>query len=201
MGTWDAIANVMSREGQKGVARVEVDASKSNFVFPIERKTYGFVGVEDLIIVDTPDALLVTRKGSSERVKEVVDQLKTQAAPTATQHPFEYRPWGQFGILADTDHFKSKTIVVDAGAQLSYQSHVHRAEHWIIVSGSGEVVLDDVIVPVKSGTHVHIPLGAKHRMRNTGTIPLMFVEVQLGAYFGEDDIVRYEDDYQRTVVK
>jgi len=201
LGTWDAIANVMSQSAKRDKNFVGAGFESSNFVFPIENKTYGFVGVEDLIVVDTADALLITRKGSSERVKEIVDQLKKQSVQSATQHSFEVRPWGQFEVLRDNADFKSKTIVVDSGAQLSYQSHAKRAEHWIIVKGSGEVVLNDEIIPVTAGTHVHIPLGAKHRMRNTGAVPLHFVEVQLGAYFGEDDIVRYQDDYARTVQK
>ncbi len=220
LGSWDAIADVLGTPGvsdvKVGVAAagkgapvvppsstptptspIEVDG-KMNFVFPIEKKTYALVGVEDLIVVDTDDALLVAKRGKTERVKDVVDQLKGRSVPTATQHSFEVRPWGKFSVLADADDFKSKTITVDPGQQLSYQSHEKRAEHWIIIKGSGEVVLDGETIPVAAGKHVLIPLQAKHRIRNTGKEPLMFVEVQLGSYFGESDIKRYEDDYKRV---
>jgi mannose-1-phosphate guanylyltransferase/mannose-6-phosphate isomerase len=203
LGSWDAIAEELDRSGVAGAApgeshsQVDVDSS-SNFVFPQAKKTYAFVGCEDLIVVDTPDALLVARKGMSERVKEVVDQLKSQSDSTATQHQFEVRPWGRFQILVDGDDFKSKTLLVDPGAQLSYQSHQKRAEHWIIIKGVGEVVLDGKTISVSEGQHIHIPVGSKHRIRNTGSAPLQFVEVQLGSYFGESDITRYDDDYQRA---
>ena len=197
VGSWDAVAEVLSRKPTSQSSIVNVEA-ESNFVVPASGKTYAFVGVDDLIVVDTADAILISKKGMTERVKDVVDKLKSLEATTATQHPFEVRPWGKFEILRDTDQFKSKRISVDAGAQISYQSHAKRAEHWIIVEGTGEVILDDEVIPVQAGKHVHIPTGAKHRIRNTGTVPLDFVEVQLGSYFGEDDIVRYQDDYKRV---
>lgn len=110
----------------------------------------------------------------------------------------ETRPWGFFEILCEEADFKTKRITVYAGAQFSYQSHAKRDEHWTIVRGAGEVVLNDQIIPVEPGSHVFIPVGAKHRMRNTGTDAIEFIEVQTGSYFGEDDIVRYTDDYGRV---
>lgn len=217
VGSWDAIAEIRESaveaspsaasgsvvEGAGGA--VEVAGSK-NFVLPYAGKSYAFVGTDDLLVVDTQDATLIAKRGQSEKVKDVVDRLKAVAngatAQRATQHPFEIRPWGKFEVLRDTEEFKSKTITVDAGAQLSLQSHAKRAEHWIIVRGEGEVVLNDKVIPVGPGSHVFIPIGAKHRMRNTAPIgsgrELIFVEIQLGTYFGEDDIVRYEDTYGRT---
>jgi len=159
---------------------------------------YSFIGTDDLILVDTADATLVVKKGASQEVKQVVEALQKQGSRLVADHVFERRPWGAFEILRDTDHFKSKVITVNPHSQLSYQSHSQRAEHWIITRGVGEVVLNDQVIAVKAGTHVHIPLGAKHRMRNTSSEELEFVEVQLGSYFGEDDIVRYQDDYKRT---
>jgi mannose-1-phosphate guanylyltransferase/mannose-6-phosphate isomerase len=197
VGSWDAVADIYSKSevsSQKDVVQV---AGKNNFVFPRRDKNYSFVGVEDLIVVDTADALLVTKKGTTQEVKQVVDRLNEKKDPVTQVHVFEERPWGKFEILRDTERFKSKVIVVQPGAQLSLQSHTKREEHWIITQGSGEVVLNDQVIPVKSGTYVHIPLGAKHRMRNTGTQALEFIEVQLGSYFGEDDITRYQDDYGR----
>lgn len=206
VGSWDAIA-AMPREAKPGGQAdggdlpIEV-GGKDNFVSPYGDKSYAFVGTDDLIVVDTQDALLVAKRGQSEKVKDVVDRLKTQShGLRATNHGFETRPWGKFEILRDTEEFKSKTITVDAGAQLSLQSHTKRAEHWIIVRGKGEVVLNDEVIPVSAGSHVFIPIGAKHRMRNTESSgsgkDLVFVEIQLGTYFGEDDITRYEDNYGR----
>jgi mannose-1-phosphate guanylyltransferase/mannose-1-phosphate guanylyltransferase/mannose-6-phosphate isomerase len=138
------------------------------------------------------------RKGTSQAVKDVQQTLAERKAPCATQHVYEHRPWGTFEVLRDTAQFKSKVIRVEPGQQLSYQSHAKRAEHWIVVSGQAEVVLNDVVHRLIAGQHIHIPQGAKHRMRNPGKDVVEFVEVQLGSYFGEDDIVRYQDDYQRT---
>jgi mannose-1-phosphate guanylyltransferase/mannose-6-phosphate isomerase len=195
LGSWDALAEVFEREGRVTKNVVSVD-SEGCFVQPSGDRTYALVGVEDLLIVDTVDALLITRRGESERVKEVVDILKKTPGVTAVQHVFEVRPWGRFEVLRDTDLYKSKAIVVDPGAQISYQSHTKRSEHWIVFKGSGEVVLDEKTVPVGPGSHIYVPAGTKHRIR-AGVEPLEFVEVQVGTYFGEDDIVRYEDSYGR----
>nr|HMN69684.1 cupin domain-containing protein [Bdellovibrionales bacterium] len=159
----------------------------------------GLVDVTDLLVVDTPDALLVARKGSSQKVKELVDTMKEAGQIEATEHPFETRPWGGFVVLADQREFKAKKITIDPGGQLSYQSHTKRAEHWVIISGTAEFTLNDAKRIVKPGESVYVPIGAKHRMRNPGDEPLIFVEVQTGSYFGEDDIRRFEDDYNRPV--
>lgn len=197
VGSWDAVADVYIRSGKSIGNPIEV-SSKNNFVRPQENKRYAFVGVDDLIVVDTEDALLVAKKGHTQDVKIVVDRLNKEHPKLAEEHVFEERPWGRYEILRDTSEFKSKVIQVNPGAQISYQSHNQREEHWIVTSGVGEVVLNEKVIPVKKGTYVHIPLQAKHRIRNTGEKHLVFVEVQLGSYFGEDDIIRYQDDYKRV---
>jgi mannose-1-phosphate guanylyltransferase/mannose-6-phosphate isomerase len=197
VGSWDAVAEVYQHQGKANSHSIEVD-SKENFVMPYEGKTYAFVGVEDLIVVDTGDATLITKKGHSQEVKTLVDRLKSSKSKLTEEHIFEERPWGRFEILRDFPHFKSKVIKVNPKAQISYQSHDKREEHWIITKGEGEVVLDEKILPVKKGSYIKIPLKSKHRIRNTGADVLEFVEVQLGSYFGEDDIVRYQDDYSRV---
>jgi mannose-1-phosphate guanylyltransferase/mannose-1-phosphate guanylyltransferase/mannose-6-phosphate isomerase len=197
VGSWDAVAKVYEKSGRSRGNPIEVD-SKNNFVLPKVDKRYAFVGVDDLIVVDTDDALLVAKKGETQNVKMVVDRLKKENSKLANEHTFEERPWGRFEILRDKGHFKSKIVQVDPYQQISYQSHAKREEHWVITRGVGEVILNEKTIPVKAGTYVHIPLGAKHRIRNTGADLIEFTEVQLGSYFGEDDIVRYQDDYQRS---
>jgi mannose-6-phosphate isomerase-like protein (cupin superfamily) len=150
-------------------------------------------------VVDTADALLISKKGSTQKVKQVVDQLNLRKDIRAVDHPFEYRPWGKFEVLRDTESFKSKVIHVNPGQQLSYQSHTKRAEHWVIVKGKPEVTLNDKVHVLNPGESIYIPLGAKHRIRNPHPSDIVeFVEVQVGTYFGEDDITRFQDDYQRT---
>lgn len=197
VGSWDAVADVYERMGKSRGNPIEVD-SKNNFVLPKPDKRYAFVGVDDVIVVDTDDALLVAKRGETQNVKMVVERLKKESPKLAIEHTFEERPWGRFEILRDREHFKSKVIRVDAKQQISYQSHDQREEHWVIVKGKGEVILDDQTIPVQAGTYVKIPLKAKHRIRNTSDQPLEFIEVQLGSYFGEDDIIRYQDDYKRN---
>jgi mannose-1-phosphate guanylyltransferase/mannose-6-phosphate isomerase len=192
VGSWDEIAEMTPSS-----PKFEVDA-KGNFFHTNQNRVAGFVDVNDLIVVDTADALLITKKGSTQKVKHIVDQLIAAKDSRAQEHVFEYRPWGKFEILRDTDAFKSKVIHVNPMQQLSYQSHKKRAEHWVIIKGHPEVVLNDVTHSLKPGENIYIPLGAKHRIRNTHASEVVeFVEVQVGSYFGEDDITRYQDDYQR----
>lgn len=195
VGSWDELARLAPEPPANQV--FEVDSS-GNFVLPHGGRVVGLVGVDDLVVADTADALLVARRGAGQGVKELVARIAAAGRAEAVEHPFEHRPWGRFEILRDTDDFKSKVIVVEPGQRLSYQSHRHREEHWVIVSGSPVVTLDGERLELSPRQHVHIPLGARHRIENPGTEPVVFVEVQLGDSFAEDDIVRYEDDYQRT---
>jgi mannose-1-phosphate guanylyltransferase/mannose-6-phosphate isomerase len=197
VGSWDAVAAEYGKN-QSNAALVQSEKSENTFVFTQKEKTVALVDVPDLVIVDTEDSLLVVKKGSSQDVKKIVDALAKKQSAVVKHHLFEDRPWGRFEILRDTDDFKSKVISVKPEAQISYQSHAKREEHWIVTRGEGEVVLNDKVIPVKKGSYIFIPLGAKHRIRNTGGHDLHFVEVQLGTYFGEDDIVRYQDDYKRV---
>lgn len=202
VGSWDEMARLADESRTvHSQSRAEVfnHNSDNNYVFSVHNKVIGLVDVTDMMIVDTPDALLVVRKGSSQKVKELVDSLKEAGQTQATEHPFETRPWGRFEILADEPDYKAKKITVDPAGQLSYQSHTQRNEHWVIVSGQGQVILDEKPVDLKAGQSVYIPAHSKHRIRNVGNTPLVFVEVQTGSYFGEDDITRYKDDYNRPV--
>ncbi len=200
LGSWDEMASLEAPDDADTAASTSIfeQEASGNYLFPHRDRVYGLVGVEDLLVVDTADALLIARKGASQGVKELVEQMRAAGRPEATEHVYEHRPWGGFEILRDTEKFKSKILWVDAGQQLSYQSHRHRSEHWVVVSGHPEVVLNDKVLRPQPGEAVYIPLGAKHRIRNPTTEPVQIVEVQLGTYFGEDDIIRYEDDYDRA---
>ncbi len=155
------------------------------------------IGLQDIVAVAMPDAVLVAHKDRAQDVKLAVQSLKTQGAGQAETLPRDYRPWGWYESLVLGARFQVKRIVVNPGAALSLQSHHHRAEHWIVVEGTAKVTIDDAVQLVSENESVYIPLGAVHRMENPGKLPLTLIEVQTGSYFGEDDIIRYEDVYAR----
>ncbi len=197
LGSWDDVANIANRASSTSHSSSFHNKSESCYGYSSSNKTLAFSNVDDLIVVDTSDAILVTKKGSSQDVKNLYDMIKNKT-PQVVQHAsFEHRPWGRYDNIYEEDDFKAKVIHVDPGQQLSYQSHEKRSEVWVIVRGVGEVVLDDQVQPIKKGSVIQIPFETKHRIRNIGHTPLVFVEVQTGEYFGEDDIVRYADDYKR----
>lgn len=156
------------------------------------------IGLEDIVAIATPDAVLVTRKSQSQRVKEAVVALREIGAPQADTFPIDHRPWGYFESLVRGSRFQVKRIVVKPGAALSLQSHHHRSEHWIVVEGTARVTIDSDVRLVSESQSVYIPLGATHRMENPGKVDLVLIEVQVGSYLGEDDIIRYEDVYARS---
>lgn len=156
------------------------------------------IGLEDIIAVAMPDAVLVARKSQAQRVKEAVDALKIKGAAQAVQLPRDYRPWGWYESLITGGRFQVKRIVVKPGASLSLQSHHHRSEHWIVVEGTARVTVDDEVRLVTENQSVYVPLGAVHRMENPGKVPMVLIEVQTGSYLNEDDIIRYEDLYARA---
>ena len=171
--------------------------SKNNLIYGSQRKIAS-VDIEDLIIVDTGDALLISKKGSSQKVKEVVKILKEKNSELPNIHITAHRPWGTYTILDESKRYKVKRIVVKPGKRLSLQKHHHRSEHWIVVSGTALVTRgkDEYIVQANESTY--IPMGEIHRLENVGKIPLVMIEAQVGEYVGEDDIVRIEDDYKRS---
>jgi mannose-1-phosphate guanylyltransferase/mannose-1-phosphate guanylyltransferase/mannose-6-phosphate isomerase len=199
VGSWDSLVELLY--GLKPVSSpLKKDFfqthSDGNVHMGSSERIVGFVGVKNLIVVNTDDATLIATKGSTEKVKDLLDQI--QNSKIKSQHNFEIRPWGKFEILKETPDFKSKIITVDPGGKHSYQSHTQREEHWTIVKGVGEVILDGKTISISKGSSIFIPIGCKHRILNTGSEALIFIEVQLGTYFGEDDITRYNDDYGRT---
>ncbi len=156
------------------------------------------IGLSDVIAVAMPDAVLVAHKSEAQRVKEAVAALKTKSARQAVEFPKDHRPWGWFESLVLADRFQVKRIHVLPGASLSLQSHHHRSEHWIVVEGTAKITIDDEVKLVTENESVYIPVGAIHRMENPGKVPMVLIEVQTGAYLGEDDIIRYEDLYARS---
>ena len=198
LGSWDDMANIPSDKSARSLTTVFHNDSNNCYALSDQKKTVCFSGVDNLIVVETSDAVLITQKEKSQTVKGVFNQLKDSGNAIISEHPFEFRPWGMYRSLHEEKEFKIKVISVEPGQQLSYQSHKKRSEVWVTVMGDGEVVLNDKIIPVKPGVTVTVPKGVKHRMRNTGSEILKFVEVQLGEYFGEDDIIRYQDDYNRV---
>jgi mannose-1-phosphate guanylyltransferase/mannose-6-phosphate isomerase len=155
------------------------------------------IGLENIIAVAMPDAVLVADKRRGQDVKLAVQALKDKGSSQATQFPRDHRPWGCFDSLAIGTRFQVKRIVVNPGAVLSLQSHVHRAEHWIVVEGTAKVTINDSVQLIGENQSVYIPLGAVHRLENPGKVPMVLIEVQTGSYLGEDDIIRYEDVYAR----
>ena len=155
------------------------------------------IGLENIVAVAMQDAVLVADIRRSQDVKYAVAALKKKAATQAETFPKEHRPWGWFESLVKGERFQVKRIVVHAGAALSLQSHHHRSEHWIVVEGTARVTVDETIKLITENESIYVPVGAVHRMDNPGKMPMVLIEVQTGSYLGEDDIIRYEDDYAR----
>ncbi|GIT98445.1 mannose-1-phosphate guanylyltransferase/mannose-6-phosphate isomerase [Sulfurovum sp. TSL1] len=170
--------------------------STNNLV--LSPKQVATIDVDDLIIIDTADALLVSKKGSSQKVKAVVKELKEQGSELPNIHVTGHRPWGTYTILDESDGYKVKRIVVKTGKRLSLQKHHHRSEHWIVVSGTALVTNGTKEYTVRANESTYIPMGEIHRLENIGKIPLVMIEAQVGEYVGEDDIVRIEDDFARN---
>jgi mannose-1-phosphate guanylyltransferase/mannose-6-phosphate isomerase len=171
--------------------------SRKNVVYSDSDKAVALVGVEDMVVVDQKDALLICKKDEAARVKEIVDSLKKKRDPRADYHVTAYRPWGSFTVLEEGQFYKIKRLTVKPGEQLSYQKHYHRSEHWVVVQGSAIVVVDGTEHFLTSNQSIYVPIGAKHRLLNPGKMVLEVIEVQIGGYLHEDDIVRMEDEYHR----
>ena len=199
LGSWDAVWNVLPKDeaGNAHLGDVLTTDSRNTLVHATSRLV-SLVGVEDLIVVETPDAVLVTEKTRSQDVKHIVTQLQKTKREEHTLHRKVHRPWGWYDSIDEGGRFKVKRIQVKPGASLSLQKHHHRAEHWIVVKGTAEITNGEKVLLLTENQSTYIPLGAVHRLTNPGTIPLEIIEVQSGSYLGEDDIVRFEDHYGRT---
>jgi len=199
IGSWTALWQAGSPDAAGNVTLGDVHADNvRNCYVRAEDRLVAAVGVEDLIIVETADAVLVTHKDCSQDVKKVVESLKSKQRDEFLVHKRVYRPWGYYEGLDTGERFQVKRIMVKPGSKLSLQMHHHRAEHWVVVSGTARIVRGEETLLLSENESTYIPLGTKHRLENVGKVPLHLIEVQSGSYLGEDDIVRFEDDYKRS---
>jgi len=199
VGSWQALWQVAEQDGNGNAHHGDVLAIDcQNTLAMGEKRLLTLLGLQDVVVVDTDDAVLVAHKDRVQEVKDIVARLKTQNRSQATWHRKVFRPWGNYDTVDVGQRFQVKRIVVKPGAALSLQMHHHRAEHWIVVSGTARVTCDDRVFMLSENQSTYIPLGSKHRLENPGNIALELIEVQSGAYLGEDDIVRFEDVYGRT---
>ena len=198
VGAWDALWKVLPKDGDGNVVQGDVflQGCRNSLVISGSRLV-ACIGVDDLIVVETPDALLISHKDKTQEVKQVVDRLKSGGRSEGQLHRKVFRPWGSYDGVDAGERFLVKRIVVNPGACLSLQLHYHRAEHWIVVRGTAKVICEDSSYLVSENQSTFIPLGKKHRLENPGRVPLEMIEVQSGSYLGEDDIVRFEDVYGR----
>jgi len=199
VGAWSSLWDVAQRDAEGNASKGDVILDNCrNSYFRSESRLVAATGVEDLVVVETADAVLVSHRDKVQDVKRIVNRLKTEERQEVALHRRVYRPWGSYESLVTADRFQVKRIIVNPGQTLSLQMHHHRAEHWIVVHGTAEVTCEDKVFMLGEDESTYIPLGHKHRLANPGRIPLELIEVQSGGYLGEDDIVRFEDQYGRS---
>ena len=198
VGSFDSLYEELPKDDNNNTQNtnhISID-SKNNLIYGNERKI-ATVDVEDLIVIDTGDALLISKKGSSQKVKKVVEKLKLENSELSNIHLTGHRPWGTYTVLEESEGYKIKRIEVKPGKRLSLQKHFHRNEHWIVVSGTATVTVGDTKQYVRPNESTYIKMGELHRLENEGKIPVVLIEAQVGEYTGEDDIVRVSDDFKR----
>jgi mannose-1-phosphate guanylyltransferase / mannose-6-phosphate isomerase len=199
VGAWDSLWKVIPKDANGNAYRGDVmlHGTTDTLAFS-ESRLVACVGVHDLVVVETPDAVLVAHKNHTQDVKKIAERLKRETRGEAQSHRKVHRPWGWYDGVDAGERFQVKRIVVKPGATLSLQMHHHRAEHWIVVRGTAKVTRGEETLLVSENESTFIPLGVKHRLENPGKVPLEMIEVQSGSYLGEDDIVRFEDNYGRN---
>jgi mannose-1-phosphate guanylyltransferase/mannose-6-phosphate isomerase len=199
VGAWSSLWSLQTRDAQGNALQGDVLVHDSHDSFVRSEKAItALVGVRDLVVVVTEDAVLVAEKNRAQDVKAIVDQLKASGRAELSEHKIVFRPWGSYQGIDSGDGYQVKHIMVKPGGRLSLQSHTKRAEHWVVVQGTAQVTCDDKVFLLKENQSTYIPVGARHRLENPGTLPLRLIEVQSGSYLGEDDIVRYDDAYGRA---
>jgi len=200
IGSWAALwqSGDKDAQGNLTVGDTLVIDTGNSLLRSHERHLLAVVGMQDVIVVSTADATLVAHRDAAQDVRKVVERLKAAGRSEYELHRLVHRPWGTYDSLEQGPRFQVKRIVVKPGATLSLQKHHHRAEHWVVVSGTAEVTCDDRVFLLQENQSTYIPLGSRHRLRNPGKLPLELIEVQSGSYLGEDDIIRYDDAYGRA---
>jgi mannose-1-phosphate guanylyltransferase/mannose-6-phosphate isomerase len=198
IGSWNAISDLAAPDqaGNRVIGEAVLVDVGNSFI-QSDGRMVAAIGLDNLLIIDTPDALLVADRARAQDVKKVVQQLKLMNHESHKLHRTVTRPWGAYTVLEEGERFKIKRIVVKPGASLSLQMHYHRSEHWIVVSGTASIVNDDKELLVRTNESTYIPAGHRHRLENPGLTDLIMIEVQSGEYLGEDDIVRFDDVYGR----
>jgi mannose-1-phosphate guanylyltransferase/mannose-6-phosphate isomerase len=198
IGAWPAIWQMSPQDEAGNVVQGDVYAHDTRNALLISRhRLLAAVGLNDVIVIETPDAVLVAHKDQAQNVKEIVSRLKANKRSEYLMHRRVYRPWGSYEAMDAGERFQVKRLIVNPGAALSLQLHHHRAEHWVVVKGTARVTRGDEVVLLSENESTYIPIGTKHRLENPGSIPLEIIEVQSGGYLGEDDIVRIDDRYNR----
>jgi mannose-1-phosphate guanylyltransferase / mannose-6-phosphate isomerase len=199
IGSWSTVWEVLDRDaaGNATDGPVVTLDTRNSLVRSDESLLTTVVGLDDVIVVSTTDAVLVAARNKAEQVKALVEELKVQNQRAAVEHRRIYRPWGYYQDIDIAGRYRVKRIVVKPGSKLSLQKHFHRSEHWVVVHGTAEVTVNDDVRTVHENESIYIPIGSVHRLANPGKIPLELIEVQVGSYLGEDDIVRLDDVYGR----
>lgn len=199
VGSWDSYYDLRKKDDEGNVLQGDVQAINTHDSLVVSnRRLVTTVGLDDVAVIETDDAVLVTRRGSGQDVRRVLELLESQHRPEATDHTEILRPWGRYRVLEVGPHFKIKSIIVNAGATLSLQRHMHRAEHWVIIRGTAQVTIGEKTFLVHEGESTFVPKSTWHRLGNPGQIALEIIEVSNGEYVGEDDIERLEDEYGRA---
>lgn len=199
IGSWDSIYDVLEKDEDGNAVMGDcITLNCTNSLLLGRSRLIAGIGLEDLLIVETDDVILAAKKGESQKVKELVEELKRRGRKEAVEHTTVYRPWGSYTVLIEGAGYKMKRIVVNPGQRLSLQMHYHRSEHWIVTAGTAKVTIGDREQMVHENESVFVPQSTKHRLENPGRILLEIIEVQNGSYLGEDDIVRFEDEYGRV---
>ena len=199
VGSWRAVWELSDKDSDGNAAQgAAVFENSRNCNVVTDRALVALEGVDDLVVVVTQDAVLVSRQEDANGLKRLVAKLKSTVPQVTEEHIRVHRPWGSYQSVDNGDRHQVKRIIVKPGGRLSLQKHHHRAEHWIVVRGTAQVTVNELVKTVHENESIYIPMGAVHRLENPGKIPLELIEVQTGSYLGEDDIIRIEDDYRRT---
>ncbi len=194
VGSFDSLSENMQDDANQN----HIQIGSKNTTIVGHKRIIATIDTEDLIIIDSDDALVITKKGSSQKIKELTEKVKLINPEMLNVHPTAFRPWGSYSVLAEADGYKIKTISVKPGQKLSLQKHQHRNEHWVVARGEAIVTNGEKILHLKTNESTYIPAGEVHRLENKGSTDLILIEAQIGSYVGEDDIVRLQDDYKRS---